>query len=130
MCVPPLKRILYVEDDPDIQAVAKIALCVMGGLEVQICSTGREALALAPIFSPDLILLDVMLPEMDGLETLKALRQVPDMQATPVVFMTARLGAQEVAGYLEAGALDVIPKPFEAVSLAQRVEALWRRHHG
>ena len=80
-----LKRILYVEDEPDIQQIAQIALQKVGGFEVKICSSGSEALAEVPGFNPDLILLDVMMPEMDGPQTYEALKKIPDVGRTPVI---------------------------------------------
>jgi CheY-like chemotaxis protein len=122
-----LKRILYVEDEPDIQAVAKIALEIVGGFTVKLCSSGEEALAAAEAFAPDMILLDVMMPGMDGPSTLAALRQRPALTHTPVAFMTAKVQPQEIAHFKSLGALDVIPKPFEPMQLADKVQALWER---
>lgn len=122
-------RILYVEDEPDIQAVAKIALEMVGGFTVKVCSSGEEALREADAFAPELILLDVMMPGMDGPSTLKALRDLPALVDTPVVFMTAKVQASEVAHYKELGALDVIAKPFDPMALANRLRAMWNLHH-
>ena len=74
-----LKRMLFVEDDPDIQTVARISLEAVGGFTVMACSSGAEALERVAAFAPDLILLDVMMPGMDGLETLQALRRLPEV---------------------------------------------------
>jgi len=125
-----LNRVLYVEDEPDIQAVAKIALEMVGGFTVKICSSGEEALREAEAFAPEMILLDVMMPGMDGPSTLKALRQLPAFAATPVAFMTAKVQPQEVAHYKSLGALDAIPKPFDPMTLATQVRALWEKSHG
>lgn len=125
-----LKRILYVEDEPDIQTVAKLALEMVGGFTVKICSFGEEALREAEDFSPDMILLDVMMPGMDGPATLKALRERPALQDTPVAFMTAKVQPAEVAHYKSLGALDVIPKPFDPMTLAGQVLAIWEQHNG
>src|SRR5215208_6647175 len=108
MASPPLKRILMIEDEPDIQAVAQLALEALGGFQVRICSTGSEGVQAATAFEPDLILLDVMMPGMDGPSTLRALRKLPKMIATPVVFMTAKVQPQEIADYRAIGVLDVI----------------------
>jgi CheY-like chemotaxis protein len=121
-----LRRILFVEDDPDIQMVARIALEVVGGFEVLGCGSGAEALAAVVQFAPDLILLDVMMPGMDGLATLAALRELPEVRDVPVVFMTAKVQTQEVARYRELGAEDVIAKPFDPMTLPDRVRAIWR----
>ena len=127
MTEPRLKRILYVEDEPDIQAVAKGALEDIGGYMVEICSSGSEALAKAPEFAPDLILLDVMMPEMDGIRTFKALREIPQTVTTPVIFMTAKVQKQEIERYKELGAVDVIPKPFDPMTLAAVIKGIWQR---
>jgi diguanylate cyclase (GGDEF)-like protein len=124
----PLKRILMIEDEPDIQAVAQLALEALGGFQVRICGTGREGVQAAAAFDPDLILLDVMMPGMDGPSTLRALRLLPQNVATPVVFMTAKVQPQEVAEYRAMGVLDVIPKPFDPMTLAETIQAIWERH--
>jgi CheY-like chemotaxis protein len=120
-----LKSILYVEDDVDIQTVAQIALEVVGGFQLQTCSSGKEALFHAQTFVPDLLLLDVMMPEMDGPTTLEGLRKCPNTQSTPAIFMTAKVQATEVAYYKSLGALGVIAKPFDPMTLATQVRKLW-----
>lgn len=125
-----LTRILYVEDEPDIQAVAKLALEAVGGFTVEVCSSGAEALEKAPGFAPDLFLLDVMMPEMDGPCTLAALRTVPGLEKTPAVFVTAKVQVQEVANLKELGALDVIAKPFDPMTLAARITEIWEGRNG
>jgi len=122
---PNLRRILFVEDDPDIQTVAKMALEALGGFTVLACSSGAEALAEVGSFAPDLVLLDVMMPGMDGPTMLVALRQMPIGQAIPVVFMTAKVQTQEVSRYRALGAEEVIAKPFDPMSLSDRVRAIW-----
>ena len=122
-----LQRILYVEDEPDIQAVAKLALEMVGGFEVKICSSGEEALGEAEAFAPQLLLLDVMMPGMDGPSTLAALRAIPSLAEVPAVFMTAKVQPSEVAHYKSLGALDVIAKPFDPMGLADEVKRIWER---
>ena len=121
---PHEKKILYVEDEPDIQAIAKIALETIGGFTVRICSSGREALETIGEFNPDCILLDVMMPGMDGPATLKALRQLPGFATAPVVFMTAKVQPQEVAEFKALGALDMIAKPFNPMTLASTLRQI------
>ena len=128
MSSPPLRRILFVEDDPDIQVVATLALESLGGFSVSACSSGAEALSRFAEVAPDLVLLDVMMPGMDGPATLEALRRLP-AGGVPVVFMTARVQAHEVARYREMGAADVIAKPFDPMTLAETVQAIWRSLH-
>ncbi|MBT8116997.1 MAG: response regulator [Gammaproteobacteria bacterium] len=127
MAHKPLKKILYVEDEPDIQTVALMALETIGGFTVQACSSGQEALEAAPGFEPDLVILDVMMPGMDGPATMQALRKLPATADVNMIFMTAKVQSQEVARYLEMGAVDVIAKPFDPMALATQVQAIWDR---
>jgi CheY-like chemotaxis protein len=124
-----LNRILMVEDETDIQEVAQLALEAVGGYAVCICSSGPEALQQAPQFAPDLILLDVMMSGMDGPSTLLALRQMEQFSSIPVIFMTAKVQSHEVARYKEMGALDVISKPFDPMTLSETIQEIWMRHH-
>ncbi len=125
-----LQRILYVEDEPDIQAVAKLALEMVGGFQVMICGGGQEALEKVGDFAPDLILLDVMMPGMDGPTTLLRLRADAATAAIPVIFLTAKVQPTEVAQFQALGALDVIPKPFDPMNLANRVRQIWEQSLG
>lgn len=125
-----LIRILYVEDEPDIQTVARLALETLGGFTVAICGSGQEALDRAPDFQPQLILLDVMMPSMDGPTALGRLRALPQFADTPAIFMTAKVQPAEIAHYLQLGAVDVIPKPFDPMILSRQVQTIWERCHG
>jgi len=121
-----LTKILYVEDEPDIQAVAKISLEAVGGFTVCVCSSGSEALAKVLDFAPDLVLLDVMMPGMDGPATLKALKNIPELDPLPFVFMTAKVQPSEVEYFKSLGAVDVIPKPFDPMTLSDKVNEIWQ----
>lgn len=121
----PLCRILYVEDEPDIRVVARMALEAVGGFVVIACASGQEALAAAPDARADLLLLDVMMPGMDGPHTLQALRELPATARTPVIFMTAKVQASEVALYKSLGALEVIAKPFDPMTLSAQIQRVW-----
>jgi len=126
-----IERVLYVEDEPDIQAVARIALEAVGGFEVQIYNSGNDAmdhLDQIKSFNPDVILLDVMMPGMDGPSTLEALRKDSHFADTPVIFMTAKVQPHEVADFKAMGALDVIPKPFDPMSLSQTIKGILAAH--
>jgi len=125
-----LTRILYVEDDDDIRTVASFALKAVGGFTVEACASGQEALARAQGFAPQLLLLDVMMPGMDGPTTLGRLRALPGLQETPAVFMTAKVQPQEVNRYRELGSLDVISKPFDPMTLSSSVREIWSRRDG
>lgn len=126
----PLERVLYVEDEPDIREIARIALVELGGLNVDLCASGGEALAAVEALHPDLILLDVMMPDMDGTETFRRLRDKPDLAETPIVFMTARAQDHEVRQYHELGAAGVITKPFDPIALPAQLRALWDASSG
>jgi len=115
------KRILYIEDEADLQWLVKHILESAGGFEVLVCASGAEGLGRVERFKPDLILLDVMMPGMDGFGVLHALRDGNKGVAIPVVFLTAL--AQEVDEYLGSGALGVIVKPFEPGHLVEQVRA-------
>ena len=122
---PPLSRILYVEDQQDIRLVAKMALEAVGGFTVIACASGQEALNSAPAAMADLLLLDIMMPGMDGPSTLKALRELPATAHTPVIFMTAKVQTAEVAQFMGLGALQVIPKPFDPMELSAQIQRIW-----
>lgn len=125
-----LQKVLYVEDEDDIRMVAQLALETVGGLTLKTCSNGQEAVTAGPGFAPDLILLDVMMPGMDGPTTLAALRALSALKDTPVIFMTAKVQPSEVQRYRDLGALDVIAKPFDPMTLADHVREIWGRTHG
>lgn len=120
-----LERIFYVEDELDIVEVAKIALGDIGGFEVAVANSGQEALKVIGDFAPDLILLDVMMPGMDGPTTLEELRKIDSLKDTPVVFMTAKVQPKEIEYFKSLGALDVIAKPFDPMLLAEQVKGVW-----
>ena len=123
--LPTLTRILYVEDQPDIRLVAKMALEAVGGFTVIACESGAEALRCAPEARADLLLLDVMMPGMDGPGLLTLLREMPVTAKTPVIFMTAKVQASEVALYKGLGALEVIAKPFDPMALSDQLRRIW-----
>jgi CheY-like chemotaxis protein len=111
-------RILHVDDEPDIREVVDISLGLDPQFEVRACASGAEALTAAADWLPTLILLDVMMPVMDGPMTLAQLRNNPKTSDVPVLFMTARAQAREVEHYISLGAQGVISKPFDPMTLA------------
>lgn len=125
-----LKNIIMIEDEPDIQTIAKMALETVGGFSVETFNSGEEAVQNIQGKNPDLILLDVMMPGLDGPSTLTELRKMPDFANTPIIFMTAKVQPQEVQQYKDLGAVDVISKPFDPMALSQNVKDIWERHHG
>jgi CheY-like chemotaxis protein len=114
-------RVLHVDDEPDIREIVEMSLGLDPDLTVRACSSGGDALAAAAAWSPDLILLDVMMPVMDGPTTLTHLRQSPRTADIPVVFMTARAQPRELAHFISLGAEGVIAKPFDPMTLAAAV---------
>ena len=125
MTSPDLQRILYVDDDPDLREIVTMSLQDLGGFDLQACASGSEAIEKAPAFDPQLILLDVMMPSMDGPTTLAALRRDPRLAKTVVVFITAKAQAREVAHLMDLGVVDVIAKPFDPMHLHERINAIW-----
>lgn len=115
-------RVLHVDDEPDIRELVDISLSLDPELSVKSCASGAEALDAATTWSPDLILIDVMMPVMDGPQTLDNLRDHAATAGIPVVFMTARAQARELAHFLSLGAAGVIPKPFDPMTLAGTVK--------
>lgn len=124
----PLK-VLYVDDEPDIREVALLALGLDPGIEARAAASGPEALDLISSgeFRPDVLMLDMMMPGMDGAQTLDAIRAWPSAADLPVVFITARAQAHEVARFRAMGALDVMTKPFDPMTLALELRAVLAR---
>jgi CheY-like chemotaxis protein len=117
--------VLYVDDDDDIRHIVALSLGLDPGIVVRVAGSGREALnILDSQWVPDVAILDVMMPGMDGLELLDHLRARPATAALPVLFMTARGRAADVADYSARGAVGVIIKPFDPIGLAQQVRSL------
>lgn len=125
--MPPkdLKRILLIEDEPDIRTIASVALKNIGGFDIEACESGQEALELLQTFKPDLVILDVMMPGMDGPTTLHEIRKFETLQKLPVIFMTAKVQSQEVNEYMALGVSGVISKPFDPITLPQEIRDIW-----
>ena len=120
----PIQKVLLVDDEDDIRTIGQLSLARVGGWQCALAPSGQAALALAPTFCPDLVLLDVMMPGMDGPSTLAALRAQEATRHVPVIFMTAKVQKHEVARYLELGALGVISKPFDPMTLPEHIRRL------
>jgi CheY-like chemotaxis protein len=116
-------RILLVDDEPDIREVVDVSLGLDRDFATRACASGADALATAAEWSPSLILLDVMMPVMDGPTTLAKLRKNPRTAHIPVVFLTARTQADEVEQYISLGAQGVLSKPFDPMTLAASVRS-------
>jgi CheY-like chemotaxis protein len=116
-------RILYVDDEPDLREIATFALALDPALEVKACASGAEALEVIGRWRPDLVVLDVVMEEMDGPATLARLRQTAAGEAVPIVFITARPPSDEAERLLALGAIGIIAKPFDPMTLAETVRA-------
>ena len=125
----PLKKILYVEDDEDIAEITIMSLKEFGGFEVDHCSSGVDALNYLKQHQPQLILMDVMMPKMDGVDVFNHMKTLPANQNTPVIFMTARAQTHEQKEYIDMGAIGVIVKPFNPETLCSRIHELWDEAH-
>ena len=120
---------MLIVDDEANQRSAVSRMVERWGFIVETAADGQEALDKLPLFTPHAIVTDVMMPGMDGIATLGALRANPVTAHVPVVFMTARSQPAEIARYRSLGALDVITKPFDPLVLAEQVRAIWQRAH-
>jgi len=122
----PMIRILVVEDDPDISALVERYLR-KAGFDVAVKGSGRDALAVIAAQPPDLLVLDLMLPQVDGLEICRVVRSDPKLASIPIIMVTARTEESERIAGLELGADDYLAKPFSPAELVARVRALLRR---
>lgn len=122
-----LSTVLYVDDEPDIREVVELSLGLERDLTVLTCESGESALALLADAQTDLVLLDVMMPGLDGPATLAKLRANPRLAEIPVIFITAKALPQEIERFLAMGAAAVIQKPFDPLKLAEQVLSIWRR---
>lgn len=120
-----LRTVLYVDDEPDIREIVELALGLVEGLQVAVCESGERALQRLPDITPDLVLLDVMMPGTDGPTTLQRMRADPRFANIPVVFVTAKAMPAEVARFRELGAAAVIAKPFDPLQFGQQIVAIW-----
>jgi CheY-like chemotaxis protein len=125
----PFQHVLCIDDDDDILEVVKMCLELLAGIQVSSCNNAKEALATVETLHPDIILLDVTMPDMDGPATLSALKEKPLLANVPVIFMTARVQPHEITQYLALGAAGVIPKPFDPMQLTKEMTQLWEQFH-
>lgn len=120
-----LKTILYVDDEPDIRAIVQMALELTPELEVRTAASGEQAIEAARSLRPDLALLDVMMPGLDGPGTFMRMRADPELSAIPVIFVTAKAMPEEIERFRKMGAIGVIAKPFDPMQLSAQATALW-----
>jgi len=117
-------KLLHVEDDADIREIVLLSLDFSGEFEVVQCESGEDAVKQVKTFTPDVVLLDFMMPGMTGSRTLEEMRKVPQMVNVPVIFLTAKTLHTEVEEFHRIGAAGVIIKPFDVLSLACQVKAV------
>lgn len=117
-----MKTVLLVDDEDDIREVAQMSLEVTAGWKIEGANCGTDGIEKAKELKPDAILLDVMMPDMDGPTTFKKMRELPELAETPVILMTAKVQASDLAHFNDIGVSGVIPKPFDPMSLAEQVK--------
>ena len=125
-----ISKVLLVEDDPDIQKVARMSLKLRGVQEVHVADNGEECLARVRDLRPDVILLDVMMPKLDGYETCARLKRDPETSSIPVIFLTAKAQHFEVKRGIDAGAVGYLIKPFDPMTLHDQIVALLENKSG
>ncbi len=118
-----MMKLLHVEDDPDIREITRISLELSGEFEVIQYESGADALNGVADFTPDILLLDMMMPGMTGKETLLHMREMPHLAAVPAIFMTARAQEAERKELRAIGAIEVISKPFDPMTLSEQIKA-------
>jgi len=123
-----LKKILFVEDEPEIFELIEMSLTNVGGFETHGFINGKDALGQALAIRPQLILLDVMMPGMDGTMVYNALREFEEFKDLPVVFLTAKVSSRNMKRFISLGAADVLTKPFDPMVLPDTLRAIWFNH--
>ncbi len=121
-----LQRILLADDEPDILEISRIALETVGGYEVAVCESGTGFLELLPEFKPDLVIIDALMPDMNGLEVLSRMRLADGFGKTPAVFLTGLVLERDLRNLRASGAEAVITKPFDPMKLPQRIDEIWK----
>lgn len=121
---------MLADDEPDILEISKIAIETIGGYEVAVYTSGKELLEQLIAFEPDLIVVDVLMPDLTGPQVLEELRRVPEYANTPVVYLTGVMQREGVDDLRATGVVDIILKPFDPMTLADRLEAIWKEFHG
>lgn len=129
MNTQPLNDILYVEDDEDIRELVRISLENTSDYKINLCASGQEAIDISDNISPQLVILDVMMPDVDGLAVLKHYQSLPKFQNTPFVFLTAKIRDDEIKHYQSLGISELISKPFDPIKLGDRIDDIWHKHN-
>ena len=123
----PLQRICYVEDDEDIQRIVRMSLERIGKMTVELVTDPMVAVAAITAFKPDLVMLDWMMPGMDGPTLFRKMKQLPEVGALPVVFITAKATQRDMDELIALGAAGTISKPFSPKDLPEQLRAIWAK---
>ena len=126
MPAQPLNRICYVEDDEDIQRIVRMSLERVGKMTVEVVSDPLQAIERMVAFKPELVMLDWMMPGMDGPTLFRKMREVPETKALPVVFITAKASQRELDELKTLGAVGTISKPFSPKDLPEQLRTIWK----
>jgi two-component system OmpR family response regulator len=127
MPAKPLERICYVEDDEDIQRIVRMSLERIGKMTVSVVSDPMHAIATITEFKPDLVMLDWMMPHMDGPTLFRKMKEIPGISGIPVVFITAKASSSEMDELRGLGAAGAISKPFSPKDLPEQLRAIWAK---
>ena len=130
MDVPQLKRIMYVDDDPDLQDIVRVSLETRGGFTVACCDSGNQALEEIPNFKPDLVILDMVLPGMSGFQLLERMRHLRGVPWIPVIFLTSKIRPDQAEDFVKLGVIGIINKPLNPLELRHQVREIWERSPG
>ncbi len=125
-----LQRILLADDEPDILEISRIALETVGGFEVSVCLSGKTLLERLPEFKPDLVIVDVLMPDMTGPKVFEEIRRRPEYDEVPVIYLTGVIQEEELEDLRETGVADIILKPFDPMTLADRINGVLKGSHG
>ena len=123
----PLQRICYVEDDEDIQRIVRMSLERVGKMTVEVVGDPTMAIEAMKVFKPDLVMLDWMMPKMDGPALFRQMQQRPETQALPVVFITAKASQRDLDELMSMGAVGTISKPFAPKDLPDQLREIWKK---
>ncbi len=126
MPAQPLNRVCYVEDDEDIQRIVRMSLERVGKMTVEVVGDPMQAIERIKAFKPEIVMLDWMMPGMDGPTLFRKMREVPETRDVPVVFITARASQRELDELRAMGAAGVLSKPFSPKDLPEQLRAIWR----
>ena len=123
----PLNRVCYVEDDEDIQRIVRVSLERIGKMTVEVVSDPMVAIGAITAFKPDLVMLDWMMPGMDGPTLFRKMKQLPEVSALPVVFITAKATQRDMDELIALGAAGAISKPFSPKDLPEQLREIWKK---